>query len=143
METDASSSFTSFIPSILFAFDLFEKGLGDWTVVVNPNVMASETGSSSVVNGMNSSGNGGGSGSGGVGGMTSRFGYFWTNQAALSITLVLGTFFLVVNLILFAAIYRRQQQCRRKHRQDDKDKDNTIQVRNHCCHRIVISTLLI
>ena len=93
---------------------------GDWTGV-NPNVMASETGAgSSTVNS---------SAGGSPGGMTSRFGYFWTNQAALSITLVLGTFFLVVNLVLFAAIYRRQQQCRRKRRQDNKDKEeNNIQV---------------
>nr|SVE70295.1 EOG090X02BW [Daphnia similis]SVE70919.1 EOG090X02BW [Daphnia similis]SVE71550.1 EOG090X02BW [Daphnia similis] len=80
---------------------------GDW-VVVNPNVMASETGSN------NNTG-----GSPAVGGIT--LGFLWTNETALCITLVLGTFFLAANLILFAAIYRRRVACAKRdgHRQDD------------------------
>lgn len=80
---------------------------GDWALV-NPNVMASETGSN------NNTG-----GSPAVGGIT--LGFLWTNETALCITLVLGTFFLAANLILFAAIYRRRMACGKRdgHRQDD------------------------
>ncbi len=40
--------------------------------------------------------------------------FFLTNHAALSITLVVGAFFLVLNLLLFAAIYRRNRRARRQ-----------------------------
>lgn len=61
--------------------------------------MASEPGASLVLN------------AGPANGTAGRWSAFWTNQAALSITLVVGTFFLVINLLLFAAIYRRNR-CR-------------------------------
>ncbi|KAI9562716.1 hypothetical protein GHT06_010170 [Daphnia sinensis] len=82
---------------------------GDW-VLVNPNVMASETGSNNMTGG-----------SPAVGGSGITLGFLWTNETALCITLVLGTFFLAANLILFAAIYRRRVACGKRdgHRQDD------------------------
>lgn len=82
---------------VVFLVRVF-SGYGD------PNVMASEPGASLVLN----AGSANGTSSG-------RWSVFWTNQAALSITLVVGTFFLVINLLLFAAIYRRNV-CRRRDR---------------------------
>lgn len=65
-----------------------------------------------------------------VTGVDARFNVFWANQAALSITLVVGTFFLVINLLLFAAIYRRNQ-CRKlgerrgsSNGRDEEDSDD-------------------
>jgi len=51
-----------------------------------------------------------------------------TNQAALSITLVVGTFFLVLNLLLFAAIYRRNRSssARRANRTPSEPKHQQV-----------------
>lgn len=83
---------------------------GDW-ILVNPNVMASETG------------NNNNTGSLAVGGGVT-LGFFWTNEIALCIILVLGAFFLVANVILFAAIYRRRVTCG-KRKQDASNQVNT------------------
>jgi hypothetical protein len=61
-------------------------------------------------------------------------GFFWTNETALCITLVLGVFFLAANLILFVAIYRRRMACGRRRNGDkrhDDDGDTSLQVRTH------------
>ena len=85
----AGNLITTFGCIIESAFEL--AGYGD------PNVMASEPGASLVLNAVN--------------GTSGRWSVLWTSEAALSITLVVGTFFLVINLLLFAAIYRRNR-CR-------------------------------
>ncbi|XP_046449417.1 neuroligin-4, Y-linked-like [Daphnia pulex] len=104
-------------------------GTGDWTIV-NPSVMASETGSSSST--VPSPGNNNNSTSvSSVAGGESRLvlGFFWTNQATLSIILVLGNILLIVNLILFVTIYRRSRcgNCKRNGDDNDVDTENTIQ----------------
>ncbi|EFX88148.1 hypothetical protein DAPPUDRAFT_311742 [Daphnia pulex] len=108
--------------------DQFYEGTGDWTIV-NPSVMASETGSSSST--VPSPGNNNNSTSVSVAGGESRLvlGFFWTNQATLSIILVLGNILLIVNLILFVTIYRRSRcgNCKRNGDDNDVDTENTIQ----------------
>jgi len=98
---------------------------------VNPSVMASETGSSSST--VPSPGNNNNSASVSVTGGESRLvlGFFWTNQATLSIILVLGNILLIVNLILFVTIYRRSRcgNCKRNGGDSDADTENTIQVK--------------
>jgi phosphotransferase system glucose/maltose/N-acetylglucosamine-specific IIC component len=105
-------------------------GIGsDWTLV-NPNVMASETGSN---NNNNNTLTGTTTSHGGGGG--TMLGFFLTNETALCITLVLGIFFLAANLILFAAIYRRRVACGRgrnvnkqNNEQEDEGGDTNLQV---------------
>jgi hypothetical protein len=66
-------------------------------------------------------------------------GFFWTNETALCITLVLGVFFLAANLILFVAIYRRRMACGRRRNGDkrhDDDGDTSLQVRTHAPTKI-------
>lgn len=104
-------------------------GIGsDWTLV-NPNVMASETGSNNNNNTLTgtTTSHGGGGGT--------MLGFFLTNETALCITLVLGIFFLAANLILFAAIYRRRVACGRgrnvnkqNNEQEDEGGDTNLQV---------------
>ena len=107
------------------------KGMGDWAIV-NPSVMASETGSSSST--VPSPGNNNISSSTSVsvteGESRLVLGVFWTNQATLSIILVLGNILLIVNLILFVTIYRRSRcgNCKRNGDNEDADPDNTIHV---------------
>nr|CAH0103200.1 unnamed protein product [Daphnia galeata] len=91
----------------------------DWTLV-NPNVMASETGSNNNNNTLTgtTTSHGGGGGT--------MLGFFLTNETALCITLVLGIFFLAANLILFAAIYRRRVACGRRrnvNKQNNEQED--------------------
>jgi neuroligin len=112
-----------------FCYSHCQKGTGDWTIV-KPSVMASETGSSSAT--VPSPGNNNNSTSVSVAGGESRLvlGFFWTNQATLSIILVLGNILLIVNLILFVTIYRRSRcgNCKRNGDDNDVDTENTIQV---------------
>lgn len=90
--------------------------------------MASETGSSPTVStpGTNSTNITTIS----VGGENRLIFGFWTNQATLSIILVLGNILLIVNLILFVTIYRRAQcgQCKGRSGDDNADEMNSIQV---------------
>ena len=80
----------------------------DWS----PNVMASEEISSASATSSSGGGAGeGGAGADGVGeggGSSGGAVAFLTNHAALSITLVAGSFFVTLNLLLFVAIYRRR-----------------------------------
>ena len=88
----------------------------DWP----PNVMASEEISSASATSSSGAGGGGaavaegggggtaaaeGKGGGGDGGGAAAL---LTNHTALSITLVAGSFFVTLNLLLFVAIYRRR-----------------------------------
>lgn len=100
---------------------------GEWALV-NPSVMASETGStptvSAPVNNINNVT------TVSVGSESRLIFGFWTNQATLSIILVLGNILLIVNLILFVTIYRRARcgQCKRGGGDDNSDEVNSIQV---------------
>ncbi|EFX71491.1 hypothetical protein DAPPUDRAFT_255710 [Daphnia pulex] len=99
-----------------FTLNATSSGIGsDWTLV-NPNVMASETGNNNNTVTATAGGN--------------MLGFFWTNETALCITLVLGVFFLAANLILFVAIYRRRMACGRRRNDDkrhDDDDDTSLQ----------------
>ena len=101
-------------------------GIGsDWTLV-NPNVMASETGSNNNNNTLTATTTSHGGGG-------TMLGFFLTNETALCITLVLGIFFLAANLILFAAIYRRRVACGRRNvnkqnNEQDEGGDTNLQV---------------
>ncbi|XP_057367984.1 neuroligin-1-like [Daphnia carinata] len=99
---------------------------GEWALV-NPSVMASETGSSPAVSApVNNSHN---VTTVSVGSESRLIFGFWTNQATLSIILVLGNILLIVNLILFLTIYRRARcgQCKRHAGDDSNDEVNSIQ----------------
>ncbi|KAI9563146.1 hypothetical protein GHT06_010604 [Daphnia sinensis] len=107
--------------------DQFYDVGGEWALV-KPSVMASETGSSPTVSApsVNNSNNNVTTVS--VGSESRLIFGFWTNQATLSIILVLGNILLIVNLILFVTIYRRARcgQCKRAG-DDSNDEVNSIQ----------------
>ena len=76
----------------------------DWP----PNVMASEEISSASATSSSGAGGGGAAVAEGGGGDGGGAAALLTNHAALSITLVAGSFFVTLNLLLFVAIYRRR-----------------------------------